>query len=728
MKKNESACVSPLFLQEFGGLILLDLQYHIVGISAQALHLTAYNTTTFIGISMQTFFHEAFPSIDGKLTKLVKSVVLRDLPLQVISLRYGGRNYYFKCHRQGEMIYLEWEPQLKKYVSASKLNELGFLLERSYPNNWNMICKAVNSFLKYDRVFTIRIFETGQARVIAEDKPGAPAFSMHKEFAETFLPPDLLSYYNRAAYRYIPNLRKREQELYIHDTDFDMHTTQLAAMPFLHEQHLLSHGIVSVIFFPIIINGEFWGMIIGHNTQEKPLDLQNRKLCAFFVQNASSKYESSLGQRILAENTHLKQVEDILKERLYQNKTVNCAMIQSLDILREMTTADGVAIYNEGELYLHGHTPNRQTLHALVNYLGRHTRKAIFKDHNFRLNHRQHFKSKLPFAGILSYRLDEEGSYYILWFREEKQIQLTQVYPRPNKKQNRDAGASTTLHFSEENIHDTAVPWDDKDLNFVYTLREAINTSIIQKVKEKERITEELETANNELEMLTFTLSHDLKNPLSVLHSGLYYLTDKAHTLQAEKLHQWHKNLLNSIDNISDIVNNIVFLSQNKIKTFTKDPIPMNYYIRRIVQESIILHQAQHCQIKYGKLYPIWGEKSALYQIFMNIISNALKYSSSKANPQIFITSALKEDHIHYYITDNGIGIPDRQINAVFDMFNRADNALNHQGSGIGLTLVKRIMDRLGATIKINSDPSGTRVDLFFPLVTSFPVNMMQHL
>lgn len=59
-KKNESACVSPLFLQEFGGLILLDLQYHIVGISAQALHLTAYNTTTFIGISMQTFFSRSF--------------------------------------------------------------------------------------------------------------------------------------------------------------------------------------------------------------------------------------------------------------------------------------------------------------------------------------------------------------------------------------------------------------------------------------------------------------------------------------------------------------------------------------------------------------------------------------------------------------------------------------------------------------------------------------------
>src|SRR5690606_24111448 len=119
----------------------------------------------------------------------------------------------------------------------------------------------------------------------------------------------------------------------------------------------------------------------------------------------------------------------------------------------------------------------------------------------------------------------------------------------------------TTLfrsHIWEESIRDSAIPWDESDLSFVESLHRIVNEAIIYKTKEKSLLTEELLAMNNELEMFTFTLSHDLKNPLSILKMGLQFLEVSDHNLTAEKRMHWYKNLLGSILNIEDIINNIV--------------------------------------------------------------------------------------------------------------------------------------------------------------------------
>jgi len=343
------------------------------------------------------------------------------------------------------------------------------------------------------------------------------------------------------------------------------------------------------------------------------------------------------------------------------------------------------------------------------------------------LSHGHHFTSELNFAGLLAYQLDNNSDYYIIWFRKEKLTKITSLefHDEPNSV----LLDSPKINILDKTIEDTAVPWNDEDLGFIDTLESAIRESIIHRAKERERMSEELETMNNELEMFTFSLAHDLKNPLSILGSGLHFLQQNAHSISAEKLNLWHKNLSANVDNISDIIDNIVFLSQNKIKAFSKEPIPMYFSLRKVVQETITLFESRNCEVTFGRLYPIWGEKSALYQVFVNIIGNAIKYSSLKQNPKISITSSLEQDHVHYTIKDNGIGIPKQSIDSIFDMFTRAENALEHKGSGVGLTLVKRIMDRLGGTIKISSVKSkSTRIDLYFPLVESFPKTMLKNI
>ena len=114
---------------------------------------------------------------------------------------------------------------------------------------------------------------------------------------------------------------------------------------------------------------------------------------------------------------------------------------------------------------------------------------------------------------------------------------------------------------------------------------------------------------------------------------------------------------------------------------------------------------------------PIWGERSAVYQIFLNIINNAIKYSRDASQPAIHIISIVEGDKIVYSVSDNGIGIPQTSIPRVLDMFVRADNAGQYPGTGIGLALVKRMIERMDGHIVITSQQNeGTTITMYFPV------------
>src|SRR5690606_21358292 len=112
---------------------------------------------------------------------------------------------------------------------------------------------------------------------------------------------------------------------------------------------------------------------------------------------------------------------------------------------------------------------------------------------------------------------------------------------------------------------------------------------------------------NNELEMLTYTISHDLKNPLSVLKMGLKYLEDSSHKMPAELRIKWYKNLSQRVRLFEDIVNNTIQVSTYKTKQIVKEHFPMNFLVHKISDVSLVVYQDQNCMVSYGTLMPIWG-------------------------------------------------------------------------------------------------------------------------
>jgi len=220
---------------------------------------------------------------------------------------------------------------------------------------------------------------------------------------------------------------------------------------------------------------------------------------------------------------------------------------------------------------------------------------------------------------------------------------------------------------------------------------------------------------NNALDTYSYTVSHDLKNPLSVIKLSVQMLQSKRE-VSPELLGKLTANIKDAGDLMESMLNKIYEFS--KVKEFRYEPalIHTDQMIAQIVAHCKTLYIAQHCEVTLGDLHPIFGEKTLIYQLFSNVISNSIKYSSKETCAKVSIYSSVDPRKIRYTIEDNGIGISNTELNSIFDIFKRLSNSSGFEGSGVGLAIVKRIVDRLGVTIDVESEiGQGTRFHLDFP-------------
>lgn len=702
-------------LQDFGYLLITDDKMQVTGVSERALKWGHFQAHELLGESVQVFLKKTVGKTSIGFMRIIEDLIDQRIPRQVVTKKLHNQVYYFKFTYVEGQVYVEWERQHKKHITASRMDELAFLFDQTYPSDWSMVCPAVNRLLGFDRVFVLQVMDSGHSRVVSSHATRSADSLDKKEFSKELMPPSAREYYSGASYRYVPQLHRKNQRFYALGEENMPAMSQFAPLPEPQVNFLKVLGVGAAIFFPLFLNGEFWGLLIAHNAKAKKVDLQTRKLCSFITQNAMSKYESQIRQGLLDRSLQIKKMEETLRKEILRQRTINCALVRHLDVLMKITHSDGLAIFHQGDLYFHGDCPKGELLDEIIHFLQQHTDKSIFKDYNFRRTHGHHFSEALPFAGLLAFSLKAEKDHYVVWFRKEVVSQVMHV--------DEEAGG----RILDLEITDSALPWSDQDIMFVESLRRIINEALVIKSKERLALNQKLQSMNNELEMFTFTLSHDLRNPLSILGMGLQFLKSSENHISTEKKLEWYRNLLDSVQSIEDIISNIVALSQTKTNALTKDPIPMHYTIQKICREMALIHENENCVFHYGTLYPIWGEKSALYQVFLNLIGNAVKYASRDRQTEVWVESSVDDHAVHYIVKDNGIGIPPESIPHVYEMFSRADNAQQYQGTGVGLSLVKRIMDRLGGNIQIRSEvDKGTEISISFPMVSEFPPSMLR--
>lgn len=223
--------------------------------------------------------------------------------------------------------------------------------------------------------------------------------------------------------------------------------------------------------------------------------------------------------------------------------------------------------------------------------------------------------------------------------------------------------------------------------------------------EELEKNIKELAVSNQELEQFAYVASHDLQEPLRMVSGFLTQLEKKYSSNLDERALQYIHFATDGAKRMRQII--LDLLDFSRVGKHKEKLTVVN--VNQLVEETIVLHrnliEEKQAEIRYEKLPVIISYRSPLLQVIQNLLVNALKYSKADGIPKITISAIDKDVNWTLVIDDNGIGIPQEYHDRIFIIFQRLHKRTEYSGTGIGLAIVKKIVDNLGGRIRVESEP-----------------------
>lgn len=235
---------------------------------------------------------------------------------------------------------------------------------------------------------------------------------------------------------------------------------------------------------------------------------------------------------------------------------------------------------------------------------------------------------------------------------------------------------------------------------------ERVFLAVINDITERKKWEAELTRKNEELERFTYTISHDLKSPLVTVTTFLGFLEADIARGDAEKVRQDTGFIRSAAEKMSQLLGEL--LEMSRIGRVVNPPVTTTF--REIIDEALTLVAGQIAArgveiIVSDDKVALTGDRLRLVEIWQNLIENAVKYSGDQPAPHIDIGVDGSGPDAVFFVRDNGVGIDPRFQGKVFTLFERLDPAI--PGTGLGLALVKRIVELNGGRISLESPGRG---------------------
>ena len=216
---------------------------------------------------------------------------------------------------------------------------------------------------------------------------------------------------------------------------------------------------------------------------------------------------------------------------------------------------------------------------------------------------------------------------------------------------------------------------------------------------ELQKYAEELTHSNADLESFSYSVSHDLRAPLRAIDGfSRILLEDYFDKLDAEC-----RRLLNVIrsntQNMGQLIDDLLVFSQLSRKEMQSTDIDMQALAQAVFQEIKSTAAERKVQLRINKLPPARGDRSMIRQVFVNLISNAIKFTKAKKTAVIEVGSKVEGNSSVYFVKDNGVGFEMQYVDKIFGVFQRLHTVEEFEGTGVGLALVQRIIRRHGGHV-----------------------------
>lgn len=635
------------------------------------------------------------------------------------------------AHKNNGNLILEFEPQAAE-VSNLKLNDtLGEVLaplqggvrlqELLHKLTWH-----IRDIIKYDRVMVYKYWEDWHGEVVAEEKREdlEPFLGLH--YPASDIPRQARELYLLNLVRIIANVDAQPADLIsqLTDTPLDLTYASLRAVSPMHIQYLKNMGVKASFSISLVHNGKLWGLIACHNYTPRFIDYESRKACKLLAQLLSTMLNTKLEEEQAVLSSKFKDEADHIFKTMYATGEIAKSLINNARSVLQIGNATGAALSFNDRIYTIGNTPNEVEITAIVKWLKGNAPTPLYHTNNLPKFFTKATSYSHIASGLMAAELFKNNGEYVLWFKPELS-QTVKWAGNPQKAIEVDVTGATRLTPRQsfavwnEEIKNTSENWGHAEILTALRLREGILQVISQKADETRKLNEKLKEAYDELDTFSYTISHDLRTPVSIIRNYAEILLDEIDTLTADETTQMLQRIVDGATSMDSLITHVLAYSRlSTLETTDNEPIDMQELLQEATDMAKDRYQkAQHAEIALLHSPSITAPRVMVKQIFCNLIENGLKYSSKEKKPKLTIKGEQFENEIIYTVIDNGIGIDANQSDKVFLPFKRLDNAIDFDGTGIGLATVKRLVKKLGGRIWFESKLNeGTTFFISFPL------------
>lgn len=239
--------------------------------------------------------------------------------------------------------------------------------------------------------------------------------------------------------------------------------------------------------------------------------------------------------------------------------------------------------------------------------------------------------------------------------------------------------------------------------------REKLRQHAEELEKQVEARTASLREAITQLEEFSYSVSHDLRAPLRAIAGYNQVFRKDFGTMLPEGADFYLERIARSTDNMERLVNDVLTVSRVARAEMNLRPISVQNLAQDIVDLNPTM-QGAGVDLQINAAHKVEADETSLRQAISNLLSNAIKFVPAGASPRVRLHTEKKGDMVRIWVDDEGIGIPEQYRSKLFGMFQRLPAQHKYEGTGIGLTIVRRAVERMGGTVGMEpNQPKGSR-------------------
>ncbi|QRN98378.1 GAF domain-containing protein [Archangium violaceum] len=645
----------------------------------------------------------------------------------------GSRAFDGIVHRHQGATLLELEP-----VRPMTEGEDGWspqrLLQRALARlqaaeNLRELCDTaaaeVRRLTGFERVTIYRFDEEDNGEVLSEDKlEGLDAY-LGLHYPASDIPQQARRLYLLNWLRIIPDREYRPAPILPslrpdNQQPLDLSFSVLRSVSPIHIEYMRNLGLRASMSISLVHGNKLWGLIsCGNHSSPRYLSYELRAACELIGRITAQL----IGARQEREKQELRQKLRGLQERLVgamraEEEEALAGLVKQPEELLGLVGASGAAVFREGRCWTVGRVPPESAIEGLVEWLRETVKEGLFHTRALPGLYPPAETFKEVASGLLAVSLPKPAPDYVLWFRPEV-IQTVNWGGDPTKPVERE-GQELRLHprrsfeLWKEVVRSTSPPWTPAEVEAAADLRRyAIEVDLGHQVLREQKAVQARDD-------LVAVVSHDLKNPLGVIHlqvGSILRALPLDHEGPWRRLQNSAERIQRATERMNTLIRDLLDLAKIEAGRFVIEPVPeeLESLLEECLESLRPIAEQKRLSISQHVSHPevlIRADRDRIFQAMSNLMGNAIKFTPEGGTIQL--TLELVGKAVRFAVKDTGPGIPAEQLPHLFNRYWQAKKRAR-EGTGLGLYIAKGIIEAHGGQLWVESQV-GSGSTFFFTL------------